>query len=1000
MESISSLNDQQEQAVNHTRGPLLIVAGAGTGKTSVVTQKIVRLIQSGEARQEQIVALTFSEKAAREMEDRVSSLLGQSFLEISIGTFHAFCDRILSERGLDSGLPVPAQLITDVEAWVLVRNNLDRFHLDYYRPRGNPLTCISALLKHISRLKDEEILPDEYIRSAENLSADSDATMQSTHAVSAEAQRVMEIARAYHEYQQLLLEKGYFDFGDLITYTLTLFRTRPSVLAQYREDFRFIIVDEFQDTNFAQYELVKLLAGKEGNITVVGDDDQAIYKFRGASISNILNFKKDYPHAKEVVLTKNYRSKQNILDLSYAFIQHNNPDRLEFQMNHPDAYYKEKIAVLGQKVSKRLLADRHGEGIIECILSETLHDEVSDVVNRIEKIKDEKNALWGNFAILVRANDSAEPFIEELKRRGIPYICSAPKGLYFSPVFLDIVAYLRLLLNPYDDISWYRLLELPIFRVPFADAARFSYLKAKRAWGVYDIFKNIRDPRSRMGAETILAIEKLLGFLNTHVQFLKQRGLSVALLHSMLDDLGYIKYLLTADHAGEDSPFSALNSFFEHAQQFMRMNSGARTLQDFLNHIDDEISAGESGTPEAIEKSDDAVHLMSVHASKGLEFCFVFIVSLVAPRFPTIARKEAIEVPNALIKDILPEQDVHLQEERRLFYVAMTRAKDGLFFSFAKDYGGKREKKPSRFLEELGILKDAVGEAFMRPATSRKTMPFKESLPKVRAYPLPQTFSHSQLKTFQTCPLKYKYQFVLKIPVPGKYIFSFGTTMHSTLQQIFAFLKQKKSTSRQSSLFGNAGKEQSAQEAGISLDDMRRIFKESWIDDWYESEAQRMEFKNKGLKMLEMLYHEYEQNGWPSPIAVEKGFRFLLNGEMLTGRIDRADSLSGGKVELIDYKTGSQKDAKTLEPGDRQQLLLYQLAWEAASKTQVARLSYHYLENNSKVSFEGTEADKQKLRKNLSETIQKIKQSAFEARPGYHCNQCDYRKICPFAKVG
>ena len=996
----------------HITGPLLIVAGAGTGKTSVVTQKIARLIQAGVARPEQIVALTFTEKAAREMEDRVSALLGQSFLEISIGTFHAFCDRILSERGLDIGLPAPCTIITDTEAWVLVRNNLSRFRLDYYRTRGNPLKFISALLKHFSRLKDEEILPDDYLRYAETLSADSDATMQSDNAVSTEAQRVMEVARAYHEYQQLLLEKGYFDFGDLIIYTLHLFRTRPAVLAQYREDFQYIIVDEFQDTNFAQYELVKLLAGKEGNITVVGDDDQAIYKFRGAAISNIFNFKKNYPNAKEVVLTKNYRSKQNILDLSYKFIQRNNPDRLEFQMNNPDAYYKEKVSVLAQKVSKRLEADRTGEGIIECISAETLRDEVFDVVNRIEKIQEEKNALFGDCAILVRANDSAESFIEELKRRGIPYTFLASKGLYFSPVFLDILAYLRVLFNPYDDISWYRLFELPLFRVQFSDVSRFSYLKDKRAWGVYEVLRNIRDPRSRMSEKTILAVEKLLGNFDKHIQLLKQRGLNTTKrLYAMLDEIGYRQYIIGNADEAEDTVLERvgiLNSFFEQAQQFMRMNHSSSTLQGFINHIDDEISAGESGSVDSIEKSEDAVHIMSVHAAKGLEFTYVFIVSLVAPRFPTIARKEAIEVPTELIKDILPEHDVHLQEERRLFYVAMTRAKDGLFFSFAKDYGGKRERKPSRFLEELGICADsdskavirqeAVGDAFMRPPSSHEAMRSREPARRMPHSPLPQKFSHAQFQTFQTCPLKYKYQFLLKIPTPGKYIFSFGTTMHSALQQIFKLVKQQKNTSAQSSLFGNAEKEQPAK-AGISLEDMRRIFNAAWVDDWYKDETQRLEFKKKGLEWLEALYHDYEKNGWPAPIAIEKGFSFLLDGETITGRIDRVDQSYDGKVELIDYKTGSPKDAKTLKKEDRQQLLLYQLAWEAAQKTPVARLSYHYLSNNSAVSFEASEADKQGLRKSLSTTIKAIKQSAFEATPGYHCNQCDFRKICPFAKV-
>ena len=351
---LENLNKEQLDAVKHGQGPLLIVAGAGTGKTTVITNRIAYLIEAGFAKPDEILALTFTEKAAGEMQERVDLLLPLGYHDMWISTFHSFCERILQQHGLELGLPGDFKLLNDTKAWVLVHNNLDKFNLDYYKPLGNPKKFISALLKHFSRCKDELITPAAYLEYAEELKLAADnpeglsgkpeskkakktkkseiLNSNSPTPDPAETLRIQEIANAYHVYQKLLLDNNYLDFGDLINYALELLQKRPKILAQYQKKFKYLMVDEFQDTNFAQYQLVKILAGQTANLTVVGDDDQSIYKFRGASVSNILKFQEDFSSAKQITLVENYRSTQEILDLSYDFIQANNPDRLEVKL--------------------------------------------------------------------------------------------------------------------------------------------------------------------------------------------------------------------------------------------------------------------------------------------------------------------------------------------------------------------------------------------------------------------------------------------------------------------------------------------------------------------------------------------------------------------------------------------------------------------------------------------------------------------------------------------
>jgi DNA helicase-2/ATP-dependent DNA helicase PcrA len=998
--NLDSLNEQQKQAVIHGTGPLLIVAGAGTGKTTVITQRINYLIQEKKIATNQILALTFTEKAAGEMEERVDKALPYGYVDLWVSTFHAFCERILKLHALDIGLPQNFKLLDQTQGWLLVKKNLDKFNLDYYRPLGNPTKFIHALLQHFSRCKDEEIYPEDYLKYAENLKIDLDdmegsggkakiknkelkITNNDEEIKLNEISRLNEIANAYHIYQQILLDNNSLDFGDLINYTLRLFKSRPQILKIYQKQFKYILVDEFQDTNWAQYELIKLLASPKNNITVVGDDDQSIYKFRGASVSNILNFKKDYPESREIFLQTNYRSSQNILDLSYQFIQLNNPDRLEV-----------KLKSTTSKLSKKLhsAAKKSGEVIYNYFNS--LDEEVSKTVDTILTIKEKNPELnWNEFAILVRANDSASEFVQELESRHVPYQFFASRGLYFKPVILDIINYLRLLDDYRESPSLYRILNLPMLNISIQQIINLNYWSSRKAWSLFETLRNINTIPQVLPA-TVKEIQKLVAWIDKHSLLAKEKPVTKVIL-DFLEISGYTNYISKLEPEKAQVIFSYLQQFLKKAKDFEKSFADNK-VADFLDELELELEAGEQGTLAwDMEAGPEAVNIMTIHAAKGLEFAYVFLPNLVDKRFPTIERKEAIELPDKLVKDILPEGDAHLQEERRLLYVAMTRAKQGLFLSGAKDYGGLRIKKPSQFLYELGLVKDSISQ------TTKK----KESLiiveknnkvntqPIMTGYQLPKSFSYSQISSFQTCPLQYKYAYLLRIPVKGKYTFSFGSSIHQTLQKFFEQVKAGVAI-EQTNLFGSG---ENKIKSLPTEADLLKIYEQVWIDDWYDSKSQQEEYKKKGKEALKLFYKEWEKEKIV-PERLENRFKLQVGEFVLSGAIDRVDRLLDGSVEIIDYKTGQSKEK--LEVDNKRQLLIYQLAAAQHLKEKVSKLTYYYVEDGKKLSFLGKAEDLEDIKEKIIATINKIKQSEFTPTPSPQmCKFCDFNKICEFSQA-
>ena len=1019
------LNPEQEKAVHFGEGPLLIIAGAGTGKTTVITERIKHLIISGLAKPQEILALTFTEKAAREMEERVDLSMPYGYTQMWISTFHSFCDRMLRAEAVHIGLNPGYRLLSDADATMLVRKNLFQMQIEYFRPLGNPHKFISGMLAHFSRLKDEDISPIQYLEWAQNQKSRPRAGPPRAEKIPAkqdlaspdknqnegeklESAKYQELARAYKYYEELKIKEGVMDFGDLITNVLILFRNRPNMLRKYQTQFRFVLVDEFQDTNIAQYELIKLLAPNQNkpNLTVVGDDNQSIYKFRGAAVSNILSFMKDYPQAKQVVLNQNYRSYQYILDKAYDLIKHNDPDTLE--------------AKLG--ISKKLQSIRKGDGDIRVkfIHTDRVENEADMVAREIKKMvsvisnvsersseafkntalprldfssasgrtrNDKDLYFWKDFAILVRANNHAEPFIRAFLRHAIPYQFLGPGQLFQQAEIKELIAYLSLLHNFEDNIACYRVLTMNCFGIPVRDLTALANFSKRYGLSLFEAGEVVVGDRKleKVSLPFIsnLALEKITHFVKMfvrHLGFIHKESAGQILFY-FLEDTGMLKNILEYKTAIDERRATNITKFFNKLKTYESEHEDA-SVGAVLDWILLSMDLGESPVAADIDWTEnDAVNILTVHASKGLEFPVVFLVNLVSQRFPTTERREQIPMPEELIKEELPQGDYHEEEERRLFYVGMTRARDRLYFTAADFYGeGKREKKISPFVF------DALGEkgqtAKVNQAENQLLLlewrkeAVKEATPKTHVV----TFlSYSQIETYRICPLHYKLKYMLKIPTPPSAAQSFGVSVHSALKGFYELVKEKQKVDKSMLL---------------------SLLESNWVREGYGSRSYEAKMKDRGKKFLSE-YFDKSFDPEVRPLLLEENFnvnigydRFLKIG----GKIDRIDDAGDGKIEIIDYKTGrlpSQREVDT-----DLQLSMYAIAASEITSPPLGKrpedikLSLYFFDTQQKLTTTRTKEQLTTEKNRILDIAAEMEKSSYRCSGSKLCEHCEYKLFC------
>src|SRR2546428_1874755 len=559
--------------------------------------------------------------------------------------------------------------------------------------RGAPTRHIRAIITLVSRCKDEDISPEEYLTYVERLAGEVAAAPDYEEA----RERVLqqrELAATYAKYQELMTRDGCDDFGDQIVLVLKLLRARPNVRGSLQRRFKYIMVDEFQDTNHAQFEPANLRGDRHGNVACVCDDDQAIYRWRGAAISNVLAFLDRYPEARQVVLTENYRSHQKVLDAAYRLIVNNNPDRLEVRSG----------------ISKHLIAVREPEGPPPAHLHHETGTQVADAVARAIREKvDAGQWRYDDVAILVRSNDDADQFLRSLNLQAIPWTFSGNSGLYGRPEIRLLIAFLRALVHTDESVSLPYLASSELYHVPVVDLTRCSTYADRRHVHLFDVFRKtetIRELRDEIGEEGHAAIGHLVQDLERNMELGREMPTG-ELLYLFLKDSGWLGRMYREETARDVAASQNIAKFFD------RVKSASRALRydnvrEFVKHLDELIDAGEDPAVAEADIQTPAVRVLTIPQAKGLEFPVVYLVNLVQEKFPLRRRRDPLELPVALMKDAVPTGDFHLQEERRLFYVGMTRARRVLYLTSAGDYGGSRQRKTSLFLlQALDLPRDA-----------------------------------------------------------------------------------------------------------------------------------------------------------------------------------------------------------------------------------------------------------------------------------------------------
>ncbi len=999
---LANLNAQQRGAVTHGEGPLLVVAGAGTGKTQVVTRRIAWLIATKRAKPSQILALTFTDKAAEEMQLRVDQLVPYGYTDTLVATFHAFGDRVIREHALELGLPSEPRVLSRPETVIFLRERLFRLELDAYRPLGDPTKFLAALAALFSRLKDEDVAPEDYRAHAVTLADAAAAAGEAPGgaALRDEARRHAELAAAYGRYQELLAEAGAIDFGDQVRLALTLLREHPAARRGLQERFRYVLVDEFQDVNRAQAQLVELIAEPHRNVTVVGDDDQSIYRFRGAATGAIVDFLEHFRGARTIVLRRNYRSRAPILDASYRLIRFNDPDRLE----------------ISRGLAKRLVPDRRGRGSapVRQVAFAAGTDEADWVAAEIER-RIRGGAAPRDHAVLVRANADADAFLRSLNVAGVPWRFSGVSGLYSRSEVRLLLAFLRALANPHSTVDVFALAASELYGIAGDDLAALTNRARRTNRSLRETLEELESQPGllRLRPDTRTSLARLVADLRRYAE-LGNRQPAGEVLYEFLTGSGWLRRLAEAGTPAAEEALGNVARFFEivRAQSDLLADDRAAFLAP---HLETLIEAGDDPATADLDPDADAVAVVTIHKAKGLEWPVVFLVGLVDGRFPARGRREQLGVPDALLRGTFPAGDAQVQEERRLFYVGMTRARDELLLSHALDYGGKRTRRVSPFVLEALDLPAGVGPATRRADPLERLGAFEA--PAV-AQPTPASgwarealvLSFYQVDAYLACPLRYKYAHVLRVPTAPNHAIVYGAALHLAVQDFHR---------------------RHARGVVMSEAELIESFEHAWSTEGFVSREHEEARLEAGRAALRRFRRTQLEPGAIIPAYVEREFAFTLDGDRVRGRMDRVDViplagpadagrpgvLDGAapvadaadvvepalpllheRVVITDYKSSDVRDpAKARERArDSLQLTIYAMAWQAETGRLPDAVALHFLDSG----LVGTsEVDASRVERGIADiraAATGIRAARFEARPSYPaCSWCAFRSICP-----
>lgn len=966
------LNSTQRAAVEHGEGPLLIVAGAGTGKTRVIVERVGYLLKTVPGLQpENILAVTYTEKAAGEMRQRAKERFGEVASRCRFSTIHAFCYGLLAES-------VPGRALDPTDQWIFLRRHLEELELEHYFKTSEPGRYLADLVDFCSRCHDNLVSPAEYTAYIEKLAANcAGASAKQPEFDEENLARQIEVGRVFRLLEQLQEKQGLLSFGAMISHAVRLLDEAPERLAQLQRQYQFILVDEFQDINTAQFELLARLAGERRNLTVVGDDDQAIYRFRGASYASFQQFAERFPEHARIVLDRNYRSTKHILAVAGTAITANSQDRY--------------------MPGKKLITDEEaGPGVEIWEFADDMEQAEYTAQWIGESLHRGEAKSFSEFAVLYRAHNHRNRLVEALQRRGIPFEIRR-LAINNHPLVRDLVAALRVIADPRDSVSLVRLLADPRWNTPpelLQQCCRDASSQRKSLW---EVVEQGMFPAQWQRRELLLDFRRRF---NT----LAEKERLPAWLPLLCAEMGW-------PHTSEERP--AFQTFTEFVARWDQEKSSTGLLAEFLEYFQYFEEAGGilalgegggaypagaiagGGQKELWEESSEEeargkVQLMTVHAAKGLEFERVFVWHLVRRAFPTYHRRPLIELPPALWKGPLPRGDFHVEEERRLFYVALTRARRSLVLSTLSNL----KQRPSIFVDQLQEIPPPTlvrkRPVYVPPSPLEK--PAGNGAPEADgassrlagwfSKPLPPpdkelTLSISQLETYEQCPLKYYFGQYWRVPVPPPPPLLFGTVVHAALKEVMTAVVQG--------------------QGAIPEETIREILERHWPESGFADKLQEHKYRKLGVEQLTGAVAEWSNKGIVL-LFQEKPFELRRARCRLVGRIDQLQRVPGGGVELVEFKTGRSQSQK--EADRSQQITLYAEACRRVLGLEPAALILYNLTNQETIRTERSAKQYRELERKIQETAQQILEGRFSPRPGYHCRFCSFRAICPSQEEG
>jgi DNA helicase-2/ATP-dependent DNA helicase PcrA len=957
-------DDRQREAIEHVHGPMLVVAGAGTGKTSVLVHRIAHLVEQGHAKAEEVLALTYTVAAAGEMRDRVGALLGK---QIHSATFHDYCFDLLTRAGKKF------DVLDECDLWIYLRKRVHELRLEHYVRAANVGQFLRDLLGFVSRCHDELVPPEQYAEYVARLErgelpiprvAKSKEQLSDSEVIA----RCREIARVFDTTERWLREENLGTFGHMMTRAHGLLASDDKLLAAERARSRFILVDEFQDANFAQIKILATLAGADANVFAVGDPDQAIYRFRGASSAAFHLFRRHLPQTGLVVLGKNRRSTTPILQCAFALVDKNPPvfavgDRAFAYRRTPLQSAREEQARNDGKVLATFP--------VETISFAGKDAEAPDVASLIEETHRRSHCRWKDFGILYRAHGQRDEVVRQLAERGIPFSIEN-MDVSDTPEVRDLFACVAVVVDLASDANLFRVAALPQFHVDpeqLRTALRAIAKESKDgvviplasvldtvAGGraVLDCVRAARDDVSRKQAKTRLALQ----LIGAHFEL----DIHSPIMQAALKFAGEWESKAT-------TKTKELGEWIEYLSYFREANGVI---------------------PLASNDDEDGVRLMTAHGAKGLEFAHVFILRANSGTFPASYRETLVEYPRELRDpDSATGSDdktLYDQEERRLFYVAMTRAKDSLHIYGKQGIG--RDKTPA------GLMRELMTNPGLRPwLRSRPALPSQPELIEIAAatdsaHPeasrlaawlalpavdgLEARLSATAVEIYETCPLQFKFEREWKLSRQLHAAVQYGAAMHRVLRTYFDSVR-----------LGRAK----------SDDEVLQLFRDDLAASGIQDDYQRHLYLEQGLEQLKDFLEGTRSTSAPDVLHTEEWFDVQIAGTKVTGRIDRIDRATDGSVAIVDYKTGkarSQEDADT-----SLQLSIYAMAAREKWGYRVGELVFHNLEGNVLVLSKRTEFQLAEARERVRDAATGIADGNFEPNIGFHCSFCAFRGLCP-----